>query len=189
MDIIKPENTVEELAKSLCKGDIKLEEKFTEALKKLTSARDNIFHHSSPPTRYKFKSGDIVYNRKNEEFGFIVGTIDPWSDNPEDPTLSRYKRYLMITLSPDNIELAPTLLSVNGKDPSNTLITATMGKGYFSVRYPRQIDLELILTEDSEQHLAPKEVESDIEQFCTKQCIAECSNICSFYKYGKYPKP
>lgn len=188
LDSINPQPTVEEFAKDFCKGNKDLEKKFTEILYKLVTARDNLFHHSSPPPRYIFKSGDIVYNRKTEEFGFIVGTIDPWSTSPEDPSHSRGRRYLMVTLCSECPELAATLATIQGKDPSTLSMLA--GKGYFSIRYPKQVELELIITEDTDEDcISPKEIKEDIQQFCTKQCIAECSDLCSFYKYGKYPKP
>lgn len=174
---------IKETAKALCNGNVDAEKEFIDYVGDLVKARENLFihQHHQLPRGYKFISGDLVYNMRSKEFGFIVGPIDPWSTAPEDPTQSKGKRYAMVTIPNSHPLFSKAYREIEGEEPG-----AVVSSGYFSLRYPKQSDLKLFIAEESDPLLG--NVKNDIELFCREQCIMECSDICFFHKYGKYPK-
>lgn len=182
---IKTKELIQKAAEGLCGGNEEAEKEFIEYVENLVKARENLFIHdvNQLPLGYKYKSGDLVYNSKNKEFGFIIGPIDPWSEHPENSSSSPVRRYAMVTIPPNHPKFKNAYQEIHGEEPPTTF---TPNSGYFSIRYPKQKDLDLFVTETTDPLLG--NVGADIELFCKHQCIMECSDICFFHKYGKYPK-
>ncbi len=108
----------------------------------------------------QFQYGDLVYDEKNNEHGIIIG------EKPDIATIDeqlgilqssrRTKTYLVLTITEDD--------SID--EGKKTRIR------YTNSRYLRSIPDSL---EDNSI--------TDLELFCSKQCIMECSEDCILKKY------
>lgn len=106
------------------------------------------------------KLGKLAYNKKTQEYGFIIGPFSYLTDMERvskkyNPSVN-FERLLMVVIKRD---------------------------GEFGVRYPNKNSL--ITFPDREGEDGDNNSSSDLEKFCNSQCIFECSSDCVLFKYRR----
>ncbi len=111
-----------------------------------------------------FERGDLVYDSRTEEHGVVLGEMPNLDFLPSQVSHTMSKRikegetrkYLVLTITTDQ----------------------DTGKKRTRVRYVNRHNLRLIVEKD-------RNTLSDLDKFCSRQCIQECSSLCSLYKYKR----
>lgn len=133
-------------------------------------ARDNIFSRNTC-TDPDFEVGSLVLDTRDGEIGFVVGPINMYGDISKPD----------VKLSYGEINKKSTILIVT----RNTTIkdTSSYSSSNFRVRYIKKEFLVPIKLENNSPY-NPK-TSNDLNEFCSKQCIMECTSECKLYKYKK----
>lgn len=126
----------------------------------LMKFRDELCQYNGNLSIFEF--GDIVIDSKNNVLSIVIG---PFSikrfNNPH-------------TLS----------LNINKKSTNDLYLTASYSSEdeKYRVRYVNKSHLHKLDLELSRK----EKKENDLETYCKKQCICDCSPQCSLWKYGKW---
>lgn len=172
---------------SLLDGIVGKEEKFEELKKNLYPHIRNLYESGKivmqdvTPSNCKFSRGDLVYNVSTDEIGFIVGPLNSYPKDTKrvlQENKRRDPRYLTVVLSPSHPDFGEFWKEVTGKD--RVIHKADLEgaiQGYFSVRYPSERNLVLLLKHKNENHL------QEIANFCKYNCVLDCDKDCPFSKY------
>ena len=110
-----------------------------------------------------FEVGDLVYDSRTEEHGVVLGEKPDLENLPAQTSNITTKRtkvgetrtYIVLTITTDQ----------------------QTGQRKTRIRYVNRHNLRLI-GED-------RNTMTDLDKFCSKQCIQECSPVCSLYKYKR----
>lgn len=107
-----------------------------------------------------FEQGDLVYDERNQEHGVVLGELPDFDLMPQQTskvlsTKSRTRRYIVLTITTDQ----------------------ESGKKKARIRYANSHNLRLVPEERNSM--------TDLDTFCSKQCIQECSSVCALYKYKR----
>lgn len=107
------------------------------------------------------KLGKLAFNKKTMEYGFIIGPFSYLTDI--EKTSKKYH---------PSVNIERLLMVVIKKD------------GGFGVRYPSKTS---IITFPDREGETGKDINSssDLEKFCSNQCIFECSSDCVLFKYRR----
>ena len=117
-----------------------------------------------------YTMGRLVYIKPAGEYGFIIG---PMAMGTEVPDL--VKKLLSEDKNQD-IDLSRVLLVTFSKEDYRP-----------RVRYSKKKDIKFLdpLIEDLEFKETKTSLNSDLDIYCNKLCIFECSRDCIFWKYHK----
>ena len=110
-----------------------------------------------------FEKGDLVYDSRTEEHGIVLGEM------PDLETISSQISHKM-TKRKDGETRRYIVLTIT-TDQEN-------GEKRTRIRYVNRHNLRLIVEKD-------RNTLTDLDKFCSKQCIQECSSLCSLYKYKR----
>ena len=119
----------------------------------------------------EFKIGDVVFDRKNGEFGIIL------FKKPRDIKKDEIKKEHLTNKHIAGNRIDSTVfvvltLSKQEADPENL---------QFRIRYTSHAFLQHISGVDN---LINFDKTSDLNNFCNNQCILACSEECALYKYS-----
>lgn len=172
--------------KYLCDALGKSEKDIISDFSKICDARHRMLFKSR--VELGLQLGDLVFDKKNREVGFVVGEINPYSQTRpgkqvffgeclqngkvKDPTV------LVVTLYTPEEEKSSKII-----DPfefSDVLQSSKDTESRFRVRYTKRNDLKVIQLPEEQSE------KSDLEIFCESQCILDCGSDCVFWKYKKH---
>ena len=107
-----------------------------------------------------FEQGDLVYDQRTEEHGVVLGEMPDFSLMHQQiskvlSTKSRTRRYIVLTVTTDQ----------------------DTGEKKARIRYVNSHNLRLVPEDRNSM--------TDLDTFCSKQCIQECSSVCALYKYKR----
>ncbi len=135
-----------------------------EILSILRKCRRILNFRKNPNADRPFEYGDIVFDSRDMEHGVVLG---------EMPDL-------------DFIDQQSTFVASKRKEISTKYIVLTIttdqnsGRRKTRIRYLNKSHLELI--EETQNSM------SDLDIFCSQQCMHECSPLCSLYKHSRLPQ-
>ena len=133
------------------------------------AARDRVIEGSSDPN---LQLGSIVFDTRDCEIGFVVGPVDVFGVT---------KRTYVTSNKLETGDSYYIIITKVDKDDSNRLEKDSFN---FRVRYIKRKSL-LPLKLDSNIDDLSNNSTSDLDIFCSNQCIMECSSECKLYKYKK----
>ena len=115
-----------------------------------------------------FEAGDLVYDQRTEEHGVVLG------EKPELNILSYQLSHKMTSRKdcPEGDTIHYIVLTITTDQES--------GERKTRIRYVNRHNLRRV-----EEHENIKSSMSDLDVFCSKQCIQECSSDCALYKYKR----
>lgn len=151
----------------------KTESDLIDDLKKLISARNKLVSFSSSIIP-DFYYGSLVLDNRHNEIGILIGPLDVYGKDKEKEYVvtrvtegenirkERLKTYLVVTLT-------------NNIADSESISTSAQ----FRVRYLNGNYITPLNIEESRMPV------DDLENFCNNQCIMDCQDSCSLWKYRK----
>ncbi|MBP3732256.1 MAG: hypothetical protein J6I84_03335 [Bacilli bacterium] len=131
----------------------------------------------------KFKPGDIVFDQKNNEYGIVLGK------KPSD-VYGTHNLEKIIEKSLTNRKVIQYVDGFDDKKDSGTYLLLTMQPSpddlentyTFRIRYTNYRFIELIKGPKHEDHTTSI---TDLDRFCTEQCLMDCSEDCALWKYKR----
>lgn len=152
-----------------------------EVLKRLLNAQEIIMHKNLDISRSdddEFNIGDIVYYSTSKEHGIVLGekpssSIETLVNDVSSIRLGTKRKH-----SKTYVILTVYFTESNLNDGKN------IHDYDFRIRYANSNNLKLYQKYDYDS----KTVRDDLEAYCNKQCIMECSEDCYIYKYVKNKK-
>lgn len=119
-----------------------------------------------------FEHGDLVYDMRNEEHGVVLG---------EMPDVDNIIAQISNITTPRMVDYAVQDYSSKGAGNSKTYIVLTIttkdDKWKTRIRYSNGHNLRLVQESNTPT--------SDLEIFCSQQCIMDCSADCVLRKYKR----
>lgn len=168
---------IQELVEGLTK-DPKIQSDLTKHLENLQKSGEVVLSEVSPKN-CKFSRGDIVRNMNTGDIGFVVGPLNSFPGDTGrliEENAGSNPRYLMIILNPSHSEFGKIWEKVTGVSKGDEY--GSLPKGYFSIRYPSEKHLELLLRREN------KNTQQDVSDYCTYHCVMECDSTCPLHKHG-----
>lgn len=108
-----------------------------------------------------FEQGELVYDERTSEHGVVLGELPDFDILSQQTskvlsTKSRTRKYIVLTITTDQ----------------------ETGARKARIRYVNSHYLRLIPEKDRNSM-------TDLDTFCSEQCIQECSDVCALYKYKR----
>ncbi len=109
-----------------------------------------------------YEQGDLVYDNRTQEHGVVLGEMPDFDLLSQQTSMalstkSRTRKYIVLTVTTDQ----------------------ETGKRKARIRYVNSHNLRLVPEN--------RNTMTDLDTFCSKQCIQECSDLCALRKYKRVP--
>lgn len=165
------------------------EDSLARNIRRLITARDRILKRRDD---FIFSQGSIVFDTYHKEIGFVVGPLDVYNigyekvdinsvfggSNKYNPNKQDIGTMLIITV-PKEYKEQEQDNTETGNGMGLSEVKREPNKPQYRVRYVNYKYLKSLNIEPEKRPV------DDLDTFCNKQCIMECSEDCALWKYKR----